>query len=230
MKKQIKLMAEYGGEAVWWMGHRAGVVDVQELPITDELRNDIKRWADVYADTLEDNDPVVSGFESDEARDKYDAEGRVLWKRLQEELSPDWDVYYLSESDQKLLAPGHDGTLGSAAMAVVLLMGLVAIILSGYAFASLYDAYVLDWVYGNHRVAAEGLKIESSSHSQITVSNGDRILKSKMWGYNTIMTVAFPIGVVLIFISELMLVWLVNHDLGYRILRFMQKEHVRGRT
>ncbi|QNN21739.1 hypothetical protein HED60_05460 [Planctomycetales bacterium ZRK34] len=105
MKKQIKLMAEYGGEAVWWMGHRVGPTDLQDIPISDELRYDIKRWARSYADTLDDNDPAASDFDNDETRVIFDSEGSILWKHLQEELGSEWEVHYYSERQQELLLP-----------------------------------------------------------------------------------------------------------------------------
>jgi len=49
-------------------------------------------------------DPNSSGFPSLEAKAAFEAEGISLWKQLQKELAPNYEVFYFSETLRKVVS------------------------------------------------------------------------------------------------------------------------------
>lgn len=103
MSKQLKLMADYGGTVLWGVGAAdVGPIDPRTLPLKDELRAAIQRWADAYDRTLNQDYPPDSGFADPSEQEAFEAEGVRLWRELQAQLRPDWRVAYYSDRDGKL--------------------------------------------------------------------------------------------------------------------------------
>ena len=103
MLKQLKLMADYGGTILWGVGAAdVGPIDPCDLPLTDELRSAIQRWADTYDRTLNQDFPPDSGFTNPSEQEAFEEEGMRLWRELQGQLSPGWSVTYFSDRDGKL--------------------------------------------------------------------------------------------------------------------------------
>lgn len=103
MMKKLKLMADYGGVVLWGVGAAdLGPIDPRALPLTDDLRVAIRRWADAYDRTLNQEYPPDSGFADPSEQEAFEEEGMRLWSELQAQLSPDWSVAYFSDRDGKL--------------------------------------------------------------------------------------------------------------------------------
>jgi hypothetical protein len=103
MSKQLKVMADYGGTVLWGVGAAdVGPIDPRALPLTDDLRAAIRRWADAYDRTLDQDCPPDSGFTDPAEQEAFEQEGMRSWRELQAQLGPDWGV--TSDSDR-------DGTL-----------------------------------------------------------------------------------------------------------------------
>lgn len=103
MSKQLKLMAEYGGTVLWGVGAAdVGPIDPHSLPLTDDLRAAIQRWADAYDRTLDTDYPEDAGFADPSEQEAFEAEGMRLWRELQAQLGRDWSVVYHSRRDGKL--------------------------------------------------------------------------------------------------------------------------------
>ena len=103
MANKLKLMAEYGGTVLWGVGaDNIGVIDPGALPITNELREAIRAWADAYDRTLDQDYPPDSGFTDLEEEEAFEEEGKRLWRELQSQLGRDWEIIYYSESDHSL--------------------------------------------------------------------------------------------------------------------------------
>lgn len=103
MTRKLKLMAEYGGTVLWSVGgEHPGPIDPATLPLDPALRAAVQAWAETYDRTLNEDDPLDSGFASEVEEEAFDQEGRRLGRRLQDQLGPDWVVTYQSELSGQL--------------------------------------------------------------------------------------------------------------------------------
>lgn len=105
MAIKIKLMADYGCDPLWWAdGDKVGNIDPGKLPLSQETINRLKKWASAYNETLNWQDPANSqGFPNQEAEAAFEEEGISLWKKLQIELVPNYEVVYFSEPLGKVI-------------------------------------------------------------------------------------------------------------------------------
>lgn len=72
------------------MGH----IDVDDLPLSQELKTEIAAWDSEYQATFNSHYPPDSGFGSSEIEVRHIAEGRQLAKKMQEELGEGYKVDY----------------------------------------------------------------------------------------------------------------------------------------
>jgi hypothetical protein len=101
--KQLKLMADYGGAVLWGVDAAdVGPIDPGSLPLKDDLRAAIRRWAEAYDRTLNQDYPPDSGFADPSEQQAFEEEGMRLWSELRTQLGPDWSVAYYSDRDGKL--------------------------------------------------------------------------------------------------------------------------------
>jgi hypothetical protein len=105
MAKKIRLMPDYGCDPLWWEeGDEVGDIDPETLPLGKDTIERLHKWAKVYDATLNWDDPTDSaGFETEKAEAAFEEEGISLWKQLQQELSPNYEVIYFSEKLHKLI-------------------------------------------------------------------------------------------------------------------------------
>lgn len=97
MAKKIKLMADYGCYPLWWTNSlQVGDIDPSSLPLNNATIERLEKWADIYDDKLNHDDPAASYFPSLEAFLAFEEEGISLWKQLQKELAPDYEIVYFS--------------------------------------------------------------------------------------------------------------------------------------
>ncbi len=105
MAKKIKLMADYGCYPLWWTNStQAGDIDPSNLPLSNATVERLEKWADIYDAKLNQDDPAASYFPSLEASSAFEEEGISLWKQLQKELAPDYEVVYFSNRLHKVVA------------------------------------------------------------------------------------------------------------------------------
>jgi uncharacterized Zn finger protein len=98
MAEKIKLMADYGCYPLWWAGSdKVGDIDPETMPLSEETVSRLEKWADIYDAKLNWEDPGNSPDLSPEAAAAFEQEGISLWKQLQKELAPDYEVIYFSE-------------------------------------------------------------------------------------------------------------------------------------
>ncbi|MBC1236505.1 hypothetical protein [Nostoc sp. 2RC] len=101
----IKLMADYGCYPLWWVSpDKVGDIDPESLPLIPETISRLEKWTEVYDATLNWQDPANSPELSPEAEAAFEKEGISLWKQLQTELAPNYQVVYFSESLGKVLS------------------------------------------------------------------------------------------------------------------------------
>ncbi|MEZ6964598.1 MULTISPECIES: hypothetical protein [Aeromonas] len=72
------------------MGH----IDVNELPLSKDLKDKITAWDSEYQATFNNDYPPDSGFSLPEMERRHIAEGQQLAKRLQLELGRGYKVDY----------------------------------------------------------------------------------------------------------------------------------------
>ncbi|MEA5531122.1 hypothetical protein VB638_16375 [Dolichospermum sp. UHCC 0684] len=98
MAEKIKLMADYGCYPLWWASSgKAGDIDPETMPLSEGTISRLEKWADIYDAKLNWEDPNSSGFPTLEAKAAFEQEGISLWKQLQQELAPNYEVIYFSE-------------------------------------------------------------------------------------------------------------------------------------
>ncbi len=115
MAVKIKLMADYGCDPLWWAdADKVGNIDPAILPLSQETISRLRKWADDYNATLNWQDPANSLDLSEEAEATFEEEGISLWKQLQTELAPNYQVVYFSEPLGKVLThPSELEVLGA---------------------------------------------------------------------------------------------------------------------
>jgi hypothetical protein len=102
MARRIRLMAEYGSTVLWGLDATdIGVIDPEHLPLSTELKADLRAWAELYDKTLSQEYPPDSGFASAEEEDAFEVEGKRLWRTLQEQLGTGYKVIYKSVRDNR---------------------------------------------------------------------------------------------------------------------------------
>jgi hypothetical protein len=103
MNRKIKLMAEYNYSPLWDM-ETADNLDLDELPLSSSIQKKLSNWAEIYNQIINWDNPADSSF-SDVVQDNFEKEGVNIWQQLQEELSPNYQIFYFSEKHQRLLTP-----------------------------------------------------------------------------------------------------------------------------
>ncbi len=95
--KIIKLAPDYHNWPLWaiddW-GHDN--FDPATLPLSRQIVERLDVWADLFTQTLNQDDPAESGFSSDEEFRRVEEEGLRLWLELRTQLYPDYQVKYHS--------------------------------------------------------------------------------------------------------------------------------------
>jgi len=95
--KNVRVLADYYCFALWVSGE-AGYENIapsaQELGLSEPLARDLDRWAAEYSATLNEDDPVNSGFESEAAENDFYVRGHQLALRVKRELGESWRVSY----------------------------------------------------------------------------------------------------------------------------------------
>lgn len=102
--EKIKLMADYGCDPLWWAdADKVGNIDPARLPLSQETINHLRKSATDYNATLNWQDPGNSPDLSPEEEAAFEKEGISLWKQLQKELAPNYEVFYFSETLRKVV-------------------------------------------------------------------------------------------------------------------------------
>ncbi|GCA91246.1 hypothetical protein [Microcystis aeruginosa] len=104
MKRKIKLMAEYNYSPFWDM-ETADNLDLDELPLSSSIQKKLSNWAEIYNQIINWDNPADSHFFDAVSQDNFEREGVNIWRQLQEELSPNYQIFYFSEKQQRLLTP-----------------------------------------------------------------------------------------------------------------------------
>lgn len=91
--RSIKLMPDYQCYPLWDMNvDEYGDIDPATLPISNLLCSQLIDWACAYDQTLNNRDPLNSGFFTVKQKNAFETEGRRLAMRLTEELGHEFVV------------------------------------------------------------------------------------------------------------------------------------------
>lgn len=102
MNKTLKLMTDYDCFPLWDVNDGLNIVP-DSLPLPEEIKLRLERWAKYYDETLSRDDPLSSKFRSEEEELAFENEGKALWQILKEELGADYKVIYFSNLESKIL-------------------------------------------------------------------------------------------------------------------------------
>jgi hypothetical protein len=107
MPQQIKLMWDYDCYPLWHFGGReVGNIDPDSLPLSPATRARLKAWAAIPDAKLDrHNPPDTATAWSEDEKLAFEAEGRQLWRALQQELGQAYGVVYHSSTEHRLLMP-----------------------------------------------------------------------------------------------------------------------------
>jgi len=81
---KMKLMADYDCYPFW--GEDGENIDPSSLGLSETLTRDLNAWAKSYDATLNQDDPLESGFASEDAERLFQEEGARLHLLLQREI------------------------------------------------------------------------------------------------------------------------------------------------
>lgn len=91
---ELKLMPDYQCYPLWGVGgDNLGNIDPNSLPISEDLKLKLAKWANQYDATLNLDDPLKSGFSSEKEELSFRECGEKLLNRLQIELGSQYVVY-----------------------------------------------------------------------------------------------------------------------------------------
>jgi hypothetical protein len=97
-------MAEYNYSPLWDM-ETADNLDLDELPLSSSIQKKLSNWAEIYNQVINWDNPADSSFSDVLTQDNFEQDGIAIWQQLQEELSPNYQIFYFSEKQQRLLTP-----------------------------------------------------------------------------------------------------------------------------
>lgn len=89
-------MADYDCWPLWNLSDVTNV-DPNTLPLSEDTREALCKWAQVYDRTLNQSDPIQSGFETSEKAIAFNQEGWRLWNCVRRELESFKIVYFDNE-------------------------------------------------------------------------------------------------------------------------------------
>lgn len=92
---KLRLAGEYlAGPIFCPEPDRMGHIDIDDFPLSQELKAKISAWDSEYQATFNSDYPPDSGFSSPEAELRHIAEGQQLAEKLQQELGSSYTVEY----------------------------------------------------------------------------------------------------------------------------------------
>ncbi|CAD5982140.1 Antitoxin [Planktothrix tepida] len=99
MPIKIRLMTDYGCYPLWWdEPDQVGDLEPESLPLSQETIQRLYHWADAFETRLNLADPSDSPEVTPEEIERFEWEGLSLWKQLDQELAPDYEVVYFSSN------------------------------------------------------------------------------------------------------------------------------------
>ena len=102
MMQRIKLMADFDCYPLWDMDD-GGDIDPTDLPLSEGTIERLLNWQNIYDGIIDWDDPASAGFASKQEEIAFEREGISLWQKVQKELGDDYQVFYKSQLQQRVL-------------------------------------------------------------------------------------------------------------------------------
>jgi hypothetical protein len=102
MMQRIKLMADFDCYPLWDMDD-GGDIDPTDLPLSEATIERLLNWQNIYDGIIDWDDPASAGFASKQEEIAFEREGISLWQKVQKELGDDYQVFYKSQLQQRVL-------------------------------------------------------------------------------------------------------------------------------
>lgn len=102
MMQRIKLMADFDCYPLWDMDD-GGDIDPTDLPLSEATIERLLNWQNIYDGIIDWDDPASAGFASKQEERAFEREGISLWQKVQQELGDDYQVFYKSQLQQRVL-------------------------------------------------------------------------------------------------------------------------------
>ena len=100
--KFLKLMADYECFPTWEIfDDDLENIDPNKLKISDELKKELEKWSTDYDLTLNQSDPINSGFADENHQDNFDKIGQKLFVMLKQQLGDGYSVEYCDSRGKK---------------------------------------------------------------------------------------------------------------------------------
>lgn len=91
--KTLKLMADYQCHPLWDMTPgKYGDINPNDLPISEDLKSKLAKWAYLYDETMDMDDPIKSGFRSENEAAEFIRFGNEIAGELMSELGENFSV------------------------------------------------------------------------------------------------------------------------------------------
>jgi hypothetical protein len=96
-------MVDYGAYPFWLLDEvPAQNLSARELNASAGLTADLEAWANTYDETLDRDDPMSSGFATEQEHKEWVASGRELASRLQKELGEGFRIIYVDHITRRV--------------------------------------------------------------------------------------------------------------------------------
>jgi hypothetical protein len=102
MMQRIKLMADFDCYPLWDMDD-GGDIAPTDLPLSEGTIERLLNWQNIYDGIIDWDDPASAGFASKQEEIAFEREGISLWHKVQKELGDDYQVFYKSQLQQRVL-------------------------------------------------------------------------------------------------------------------------------
>jgi hypothetical protein len=115
MIRQIKLMPDYQCYPLWLSGNEGPAnIDPATLPLSSETILRLERWANIFDNWMNLDDPASTPEPPDDEVAAFEDEGKALWKQLQLELGPTYHIFYKNGVHNQLLVNPNELELEAA--------------------------------------------------------------------------------------------------------------------
>ncbi|MEG4021262.1 hypothetical protein [Microcoleus sp. S13C4] len=118
MMQRIKLMADFDCYPLWDMDD-GGDIDPTDLPLREATIERLLNWQNIYDGIMDWDDPASAGFASKQEEIAFEREGISLWQKVQKELGDDYQVFYKSQLQQRVLTSVYKSGFSNYLQAVL---------------------------------------------------------------------------------------------------------------
>jgi|688.fasta_scaffold459425_2 hypothetical protein len=91
-KPTLRVMADYGSSGFW---NESGMVVLDNIPISESLKQDIKKWIDWYRKQLDWSNPGAGCIFSESEKTLFLINEEKIFKQIESEIGNKYNIEYL---------------------------------------------------------------------------------------------------------------------------------------